>query len=74
MDGPRAHVRWLSTEQAGTLVGMTGEWVRRQIVAGRLRATVYATGRRRTYRIRFDDWQAFLGRHSGCTDDPEQAA
>ena len=61
---------WLSTEQAGANVGMTGEWVRRQIGAGRLRATAFDTGRRRTYRIRADDWAAFLGRYSGRTDDP----
>lgn len=55
---------WLSTEQAAAQIGMTGEWVRRQIVAGRLRATVYRTGRRRTYRIRADHWSAFLARYS----------
>lgn len=61
---------WLSTEQAGAKVGMTGEWVRRQIVAGRLRATAFDTGRRRTYRIRSDDWAAFLAHYTGRTDDP----
>src|SRR5450759_3256361 len=45
---------FLSTEQAGARVGMSGEWARRQIVAGRLRATAFDTGRRRTYRIRAD--------------------
>ncbi len=63
---------WLSADQAGARVGMTGEWVRRQIVAGRLRATVYTTGRRRTYRIRLDDWKAFLSDFSRGTDRPCQ--
>jgi len=60
---------FLSTEQAGAKVGMTGEWVRRQIVAGRLRATAFDTGRRRTYRIRSDDWAAFLAHYTDRTDD-----
>lgn len=64
---------WLSTEQAGANVGMSGEWVRHQIVAGRLRATAFDTGRRRTYRIRADDWAGFLARYSGQTDDPSRA-
>lgn len=67
---PRRRI-WLSTEEAAGRVGMTGEWVRRQIVAGRLRATAFETGRRRTYRIRADDWDRFLARYSSRTDDPE---
>lgn len=43
---------YLSTEQAAREVGFTPEWVRKQIVGGRLVATVFDTGRRRTYRIR----------------------
>jgi excisionase family DNA binding protein len=62
---------WLSTEEAASRVGMTGEWVRRQIVVGRLRATAFETGRRRTYRIRSDDWARFLARYSSRTDDPD---
>lgn len=65
MSQPRT--TWMSTEQAGAEVGMTGEWVRRQIVAGRLRATAFETGRRRTYRIRSDDWATFLARFSERT-------
>jgi hypothetical protein len=61
---------FLSCETAGASVGMTGEWCRRQIKAGRLRATAFETGRRRTYRIRSDDWAAFLARYSARTDDP----
>ena len=61
---------WLSTEQAGVSVGMTGEWVRRQIIAGRLRATAFDTGLRRTYRIRSDHWATFLATYSARTDRP----
>lgn len=57
-------VAWLSTEEAAARVGMTAEWVRRQINAGRLRATVWETGARRTYRIQERDWVAFLGSYS----------
>lgn len=64
------HTRWLSTEEAGAQVGMTAEWVRRQIVDGRLPATAFATGRRRTYRINAVDWSSFLARYSTRTDDP----
>ncbi len=63
---------WLSTEEAARRVGMTGEWVRRQILAGRLSATAFETGRRRTYRIRSDDWARFLARYSTRTDDRER--
>jgi hypothetical protein len=62
---------WLSCGQAGAKVGMTGEWVRRMIVSGRLRATAFDTGGRRTYRIASDDWAAFLANYSRRTDDPE---
>src|SRR6476659_8050659 len=42
---------WLSTDEVAQRIGMSPEWVRRQIVAGRLRATVFRTGKRPTYRI-----------------------
>jgi len=61
---------WLSTETAASTVGMTAEWVRRQILAGRLPATAFDTGRRRTYRIRSDDWAIFLSDYTRRTDDP----
>lgn len=60
---------WVSTDQVGERVGMTGEWVRRQIAAGRLPATVFSTGRRRTYRIRVIDLEDFLERFTGRTDE-----
>ena len=62
---------WMTTEQAASEAGMTAEWVRHQIVRGRLAATVWDFGGRRTYRIRADDWQQFLARYSSRTDDPE---
>lgn len=55
---------------AAARVGMTAEWVRRQIVLQRLRATVFETGKRRTYRISEHDWSLFLSRYSARTDDP----
>lgn len=62
---------WLSTEEAAILAGYTAEWVRHQINAKRLPATAWDFGGRRTYRIRLDDWRAFLARYSSRTDDPE---
>lgn len=55
---------------AAVRVGMTAEWVRRQIVLKRLRATAFETGKRRTYRINERDWSAFLARYTTRTDDP----
>jgi excisionase family DNA binding protein len=63
--------RWLSTEQIAERVGMTGEWVRRQIIAGRLRALVFRTGSRATYRISEADLRHFMAEWSVATDDPE---
>jgi hypothetical protein len=61
---------WLSTEQAGREVGMSSEWIRRQITAGRLSAFVFVTGNRRTFRIARRDWSAFLSAYRGRADDP----
>lgn len=58
--------RWLTTEEAAARVGMTSEWVRRQIAAGRLPATVWRTGSRPTYRLRAADWEAFVARYAGA--------
>ena len=49
---------------------MTAEWVRQQIIARRLPATVWDFGGRRTYRIRSKDWLDFRARFSRRTDDP----
>lgn len=65
---PERPPQWLSTEQAGASVGLSSQWVRRQIAAGRLRAYAYVTGSRRTYRIRVDDWQRFLATYQRRTD------
>lgn len=62
---------WLSTEQVARRVGMTPEWVRRQIVAGRLRARVFRTGDRPTYRIGEQDFRRFMRQWSVRTDDPD---
>jgi len=62
---------WLSTEQVARQIGMSPEWVRRQILAGRLRATVFKTGRRPTYRIDKRDLQDFLSRFSETLDRNE---
>ena len=51
---------WLSTEDVARELGFVGpRWVRRQIDAGRLRATVITTGERVTYRIARADLQTF---------------
>jgi len=62
---------WLSTEEAGAQAGMSSQWVRRQIEAGRVHATVFRTGRRPTYRIRPADWRRFLEAWTRGTDAPD---
>jgi excisionase family DNA binding protein len=64
--------RWLSTEQAGARVGMSSTWVRKQIDSGRLRAIVFNTGLRKTYRIRPEDWLAFLARFTRPMGEDEE--
>ena len=65
------NIRWISTEEAARDSGMASQWVRQQIAAKRLPAYVYATGARRTYRIRTDDWSRFLLRYRKSTLDPD---
>jgi hypothetical protein len=60
---------WMSTEDIAREAGMTTEWVRRQIQAGRLAAWVWSTGRRSTYRIRRSDWLRFRGQFSRRSTD-----
>jgi Helix-turn-helix domain len=43
--------KWLSTQEVATRLGMSSEWVRRQVLAGRLKAVVYRTTSRAVYRI-----------------------
>jgi len=62
---------WLSTMEAAHEVGMTPEWVRTQITSGRLRATCWQPGGRRTFRIRVEDWDEFRAQYSQETDDPD---
>jgi hypothetical protein len=62
--------RWFGTEEAGRRLGMSSEWVRRQVIAGRLRAVVYRTEprSRAIYRIRADwlvDFQARFSARPG---------
>ena len=53
---------WISTTQAAAEIGMSDEWVRQQIKAGRLRATVVDGDARRLYRISRVDWQEYRSR------------
>jgi hypothetical protein len=50
---------------------MTGEWVRRQVIAGRLRALVFRTGSRSTYRISEADLGRFMKEWTVATDNPD---
>jgi hypothetical protein len=59
---------WLTTEQVALRAGMTAEWTRLQIKAGRLPATVWSFGSRPTYRIRESDWLEFQSRYSRKVD------
>lgn len=56
--------RWLSTEDVARETGMSPDWVRRQITAGRLAARVWRVGERPTIRIRRRDLDAFIRRYS----------
>lgn len=51
---------WFSTQQVGQLLGMTSQWVRRQIEAGRLNARYYEGSARKTYRIHRTDLREFM--------------
>lgn len=65
LDGPS----WMSCPEAGRTVGMGSLWVRRQIEAGRLRATAWTAGGRVTYRIHVDDWEDFRARYGRSSTD-----
>ena len=67
--GREAEDDWLTPEAAGRSCGMSAQWAREQIQAGRLVATAWVTGRRVSYRIRREDWHAFLARYGRRTDD-----
>jgi excisionase family DNA binding protein len=55
---------WLSTQRIADELGVTSEWVRRQILAGRLQARRFDTGDRSFYRIRRADLETFLDRYT----------
>lgn len=62
--------RWLSTEDIARELGMSPDWVRRQIAAGRLQATIWTVGRRTTIRARRSDVDDFARRFSRRSDAP----
>ena len=57
--------KWLSTQEVATRLGMSSEWVRRQVLAGRLKAVVYRTTSRSVYRISETSLADFRRRFSG---------
>lgn len=59
---------WLSTEDVARELGMSPDWVRAQVAAGRLKARTWTTGRRSTIRIRRRDLDEFVSRHSSTSD------
>lgn len=50
---------WFTTSEIAHLLGFTDRWVRRQIELGRLKATAYDAGSRRTLRIHRRDLAIF---------------
>lgn len=58
-----AEREWYSTNQVAQTVGMTAQWVRRQIDAGRLNARYFDGAGRRTYRIHRSDLREFQRRY-----------
>jgi excisionase family DNA binding protein len=60
VSSPVPEVEWLSTEHVSRELGVTTEWVRRQISAGRLAARRFETGDRAFYRVRRPDLETFL--------------
>jgi hypothetical protein len=74
MSGKRRRQEWLSTEEVAREIGMTPQWVRRQIDAARLSARVFEVGERRTIRVSREQLEAFLVRFSFDSADPEARA
>ncbi len=56
--------RYLGSDEVSLQIGMSPEWVRRQVQAGRLRARVFTIGGRPTYRFTQSAVDAFLARFS----------
>ena len=61
--------RWMSTEDVARETGMSPDWVRRQIAAGRLKANIWRVGKRPTIRIRRKDFDTFRSGFSVDSDD-----
>lgn len=52
---------WLSTDDVARAIGgVSQRWVRKQIEGGRLRARVFLTGDRATYKVTTVDLAAFM--------------
>jgi excisionase family DNA binding protein len=54
---------WYTTSEVADLLGFSDRWVRRQIELGRLRASAFDAGSRRTLRINRRDLDAFRTRY-----------
>lgn len=56
--------RYLGSDEVSQQVGMSSEWTRRQVLAGRLAARVFTIGGRPTYRFTQAAVDEFLARFS----------
>lgn len=54
---------WFTTSEVGDLLGYSDRWVRRQIELGRLKATAFDAGSRRTLRVHREDLSRFKARY-----------
>jgi len=54
---------WYTTSEIAHLLGFSDRWVRRQIEMGRLKATAFDAGSRRTLRIHRRDLTAFQSQY-----------
>lgn len=54
---------WFTTSDIGDLLGFSDRWVRRQVELGRLKATAFDAGSRRTLRIHQTDLIRFKARY-----------
>lgn len=61
----RTDPKFLSTQEVALRLGMSSEWVRRQILAGRLQAVAYRTTSRAVYRVSESSLVAFRRQFSG---------
>lgn len=56
--------RYLGSEEVSQQLGMSPEWVRRQVLAGRLAGRIFTIGGRPTYRFTQNAIDEFLARYS----------